>query len=280
MFVSFYNARATDQESWRKGQGFNTDVMKEAVDNSIPSYSLELGLSQPDSQSLIPHTTFVPDPSTIRVNEDDGGKHDEDGAPLRFLLKNTSQVNRELSIKKLAEKKPKEGYKPFSKKVEQLQDEKTDSSPVGRHKAAKQTKPAVHGEGGKQTPKYTAPNHPRQQQQKLASNAQGCQKQTVEQKKGSPRAYSEQKAADCRKPKLTKEVLAEKDNEKRVGVGDAPRKRQSENIPLVYFFLYVIRLTKLDSELSQDELVISNEPLFDGCSDKEATKVPMATLKP
>ena len=31
MFISFYDARAADQESQRERQVFNTDVMKEAV---------------------------------------------------------------------------------------------------------------------------------------------------------------------------------------------------------------------------------------------------------
>ncbi|KAJ8425637.1 hypothetical protein Cgig2_024292 [Carnegiea gigantea] len=51
-------------------------------DDSVPSYSLGLGLSQPNSQSPIPQTTSVPNPNTIRVNEDDN-----DGAPLRFPLR-------------------------------------------------------------------------------------------------------------------------------------------------------------------------------------------------
>ncbi|KAJ8425627.1 hypothetical protein Cgig2_024282 [Carnegiea gigantea] len=56
-------------------------------DDSIPSYSLGLGLSQPDSQSRIPQITSVPDPNTAGVNEDDGSEDDDDGAPLRFLLR-------------------------------------------------------------------------------------------------------------------------------------------------------------------------------------------------
>ena len=42
-------------------------------------------------------------------------------------------------------------------------------------------------------------------------------KQAVEQKKGSPRAYGEQQALDSSKPKLTKEVLPKKDDEKLMG---------------------------------------------------------------
>ncbi|KAJ8434824.1 hypothetical protein Cgig2_033546 [Carnegiea gigantea] len=80
--------------------------------------SISLGLSQPDNQSPVPQTTFVPDLSTAGVNEDDGIEDDDDGAPLRFPLKNTSQVNCELNIKKAAKKKPKEGDKPSSKKGE------------------------------------------------------------------------------------------------------------------------------------------------------------------
>ena len=108
-------------------------------------------------------------------------------------------MNRELSIKKPAENKSKEGDKPSSKKGEvrkhtikikkstlhqtsgskvpsphnakepaeqskqallleahgkQRHDEKTDISPPAKHEAAKQTKPTLHSEGGKQTAKY------------------------------------------------------------------------------------------------------------------------------
>jgi len=58
-------------------------------DESIPSFSLCLGLSQPDSQSPALVSTSVPDPSTIgeKDNEDD----DDDGdAPMGFPLRNTS----------------------------------------------------------------------------------------------------------------------------------------------------------------------------------------------
>ncbi|KAJ8437686.1 hypothetical protein Cgig2_028624 [Carnegiea gigantea] len=49
-------------------------------DDSIPSYSLRLGLSQPDTQS----------PRTAGVNEDDDSEDDDEGTPLRFPLRNTS----------------------------------------------------------------------------------------------------------------------------------------------------------------------------------------------
>ncbi|KAJ8425612.1 hypothetical protein Cgig2_005291 [Carnegiea gigantea] len=174
-------------------------VMKKG--DSIPSYSLGLGLSQPDSQSLVPQTTSAPHPGTVGVNEDDGGEDDDDNAPLRFPLRNSSQVNRKLNIKKLAEKKPKEGNEPSCKKVE-----------ARRHniKIRKAT----------------------------------LKPQPVEQKKRILRPFGEQEATDSRKPKLTKE------------------------------------LTKLGSKLSQDELTISNEPLFDNYGDKEAIRVSMDTLKP
>ncbi|KAJ8420956.1 hypothetical protein Cgig2_025810 [Carnegiea gigantea] len=127
--------------------------------------------------------------------------------------------------------------------------------------------------------------------------------QPVEQKKGSPRAYDEQEATDSRKPKLTKEVVPKKNNEKHLGAArtpeklkeasplDALKKRQTKKLPLAYCSPYVIRLTKLDGELSQEELTISehvfrkvkdvddNESLFDGCSDKEAIRDSMVTLK-
>ena len=41
-----------------------------------------------------------------------------------------------------------------------------------------------------------------------------------------------------------------------VGPLDALKKRQPKNLPLAYYSSYVIRLTKLDSELSQDEMTI------------------------
>jgi len=65
-------------------------------DDSIPSCSLGRGLSQSAYQSPVPQTTSVPNPTIIGVNEDDCSEDDDDGALLRFLLRNTSQVNREL----------------------------------------------------------------------------------------------------------------------------------------------------------------------------------------
>ncbi|KAJ8423413.1 LOW QUALITY PROTEIN: hypothetical protein Cgig2_020950 [Carnegiea gigantea] len=203
-------------------------------DDRILSYSLGLGLSQPYSQRP---TTCVPDPSTTGVNEDYRINDDDDGAPLR----NTSQVNCELNIKKPAEKRPKEGDKPSSKKGE---------------------------------------------------------------KKESAMAYDEYETTDSRKPKLTKKVVPKKHDEKRlgaaitlekleeVGPSDVLKKLQLENLALAYCSPYVIWLTKLDNELSQDDLTISeyvfnkvedvddSEPLFDSCDDKEATRTSMLTLKP
>jgi len=62
-------------------------------------------------------------------------------------------------------------------KSKQPQVEKTDSGPAARHEVRKQTKPAMHGEGGKQRAKYDA-KQPGQQQQKLPSNAEARQNQT------------------------------------------------------------------------------------------------------
>ncbi|KAJ8427309.1 hypothetical protein Cgig2_032958 [Carnegiea gigantea] len=56
-------------------------------DHSMPSHSLGLGLSEPDSQSLVPQNTSVPYPSAAAVNEDNGVKDDDDAAPLRFTLR-------------------------------------------------------------------------------------------------------------------------------------------------------------------------------------------------
>ncbi|KAJ8426827.1 LOW QUALITY PROTEIN: hypothetical protein Cgig2_022608 [Carnegiea gigantea] len=73
---------------------------------------------------------------------------------------------------------------------------------------------------------------------------------------------------------------------------DALKKRQPENLPLAYCSSYVIRLTKLDSKFSQDELTISkyvfskvedmdnSELLFDGYDDKKTTRASMVTLRP
>jgi len=87
-------------------------------DHSMPSYSIGLGLSQQDSQSPVPQNTPVPNPSTAVVNEDDGIKDDDDSSPFRIPLRSISQVNHELIVKKPAEKKPKEGDEPTSKKDE------------------------------------------------------------------------------------------------------------------------------------------------------------------
>ena len=59
-------------------------------DDSIPSYSLGLGPSRSDSQSPLPQTISVPDLSTAGVNEDDAIEDEDDSAPLRFSLRNTS----------------------------------------------------------------------------------------------------------------------------------------------------------------------------------------------
>ncbi|KAJ8429341.1 hypothetical protein Cgig2_002962 [Carnegiea gigantea] len=84
------------------------------------------------------------------------------------------------------------------------------------------------------------------------------------------KANGEYKATDGSKPKVTpktkpkphakKVVLAEKDYEKHLEEVDrsaAMRKRQPEKLPLLYYSPYAIRLTKLDNELSEDEVVIS-----------------------
>ncbi|KAJ8430763.1 hypothetical protein Cgig2_009068 [Carnegiea gigantea] len=209
------------------------DVLKGITkkDDSIPSYSLGLRLSQPDSQSPVLQTTSVSDPSTVRVNEDDGTENIDNGAPLRFPLRNTSQLNRELSIKELAENKPNEGDKPSSKK----------------------------GEVRKQSIKIKKSTL----QQPMTGS------KSIKQKKGSPRAYDEQEATDSRKPKLIKKVMPKRHDEKCLGAArtpekleevrpsDALKKLQPENLPLAYYLPYAIRLTKLDTELSQDKLTIS-----------------------
>ncbi|KAJ8421368.1 LOW QUALITY PROTEIN: hypothetical protein Cgig2_025251 [Carnegiea gigantea] len=89
------------------------DVIKKY--DSIPSCSLVLGLNQLDSKIPIPQTTSTPDPNTTKVNEDD--VNDDEGALLRFPLKDTSQLNCELSIKKPDWNRPKEGDKPLPKRA-------------------------------------------------------------------------------------------------------------------------------------------------------------------
>ncbi|KAJ8429727.1 hypothetical protein Cgig2_024979 [Carnegiea gigantea] len=165
----------------------------------MPSYSLGLGLSQPDSQSPVPQNTSVPDPSTTVVNEDDGIEDDDGSAPFRIPLRSTSQVNRELSAKKPAEKKPKEGDEPACKKL-------------------------------------------------------------VEHNKGSHRASGEQVATDSRKPKLTKGVLPKKHDEKHLGAARTPEMLEE--------------LTKHSTELSQDELTISD----DLCSMVAVIRRPLGLL--
>ncbi|KAJ8423661.1 LOW QUALITY PROTEIN: hypothetical protein Cgig2_006240 [Carnegiea gigantea] len=142
-----------EKEDYRKDVVLDqpNNVMKK--DDSIPSSNLRLGLSQSDSQSP---TTSVPDPNTVGVNEDDDNEDDGDGAPLSFPLKNTSQVNHELSTMKSVENMTSLLLKRVSV-------------------------------GEKMTIAPTT-------------------KQAVEQKKGSPRADSDQKATDSSRPKLTKEV--------------------------------------------------------------------------
>ncbi|KAJ8423748.1 hypothetical protein Cgig2_031338 [Carnegiea gigantea] len=151
-------------------------------DRSMSSYSRGLRLSQPNSQSLVPQNTSVPDPTTATVNKDDGIEDDDDGEPCA--------QRKETSCK--------EGNEPASKKGE------------------------VRKQTGKQRAKNATVKQPGQQQQKLSSNAQHREGQTAREK-----------------GKLEK-----------VGPLDAMKKRQPQNLHLAYCSPYVIRLTKLDSELS------------------------------
>ncbi|KAJ8420164.1 hypothetical protein Cgig2_006922 [Carnegiea gigantea] len=217
-------------------------VIKE--DRSMPSYSLGLGLSQLDSQSPVPQNTSMPDSSTIAVNEDDGNEDDDDGDPSRFTLRNTSQVNCVLSVKKLVEKKRKEGDEPASKKSEvRKQSIKSKRKPYKSRQLAQ---------------KYRLLTIPKSQQDKANKHSQ---------------------------------TAGEKGKLKNVGSLDAVKKQQPQNLPSTYCSSYVIGLTKLNSELSQDELTISeyvfgkvedvddSEPLFDSCGNKVATRASMVTLR-
>ncbi|KAJ8420707.1 hypothetical protein Cgig2_000530 [Carnegiea gigantea] len=194
-------------------------------DHSMPSYSLGLGLSQLDNQSPVPQNTPMPDPRTAVVNQDYGIADDDDGAPFRIPFRSTSQVNRELIVKKPAEKKPKEDDEPASERGE-----------------------------------------------------------AIEHNNRSPKASDEQVATDSKKPKLTKEGAARTPKKlEEVGPSYTLKKQQPR-----YYSPHVIRHTKLDTALSQDELTISEyvsakskiEPLFDSCGDKEATRASMVTLRP
>ncbi|KAJ8420230.1 hypothetical protein Cgig2_030246 [Carnegiea gigantea] len=71
---------------------------------------LNLGqvLSQLDSQCPSPASTSVPNPNTIDEQDIDN-KDDDDGAPLRFPLRNTYQGNYDVSINKSLENKCKAG---------------------------------------------------------------------------------------------------------------------------------------------------------------------------
>ncbi|KAJ8419744.1 hypothetical protein Cgig2_027326 [Carnegiea gigantea] len=199
-------------------------------DYSMPSYNLGLRLSQPDRQSPVPQSTFVPDP-------------------------NNAAVNRELSVKKPTEKKPKEGDEHASKRGE----------------VKKQINPVAADDWLKSTISSQCQRASRTDQTSTP----------VEQNKGSPRASSEQVATNSRKPKLTKEVLPEKHDKKRLGATRTPEKLEE-----------VGPSDALKNELSQDELTISeyvfgkvedvddSEPLLDGCSEKAATRASMVTLRP
>ncbi|KAJ8419596.1 hypothetical protein Cgig2_013232 [Carnegiea gigantea] len=123
-------------------------------DHSMPSYSLRLGLT--------PQNTSVPD-------------------------LNTTAVNRELSVKKSAEKKPKEGDEHASKKGETTGSKV--QSPHNAKEPAGQSKQAL---------------------------------QPVEQNEGSPSTSSKQVTTNSRKPKLIKEVLPEKHDEKHLGAARTP----------------------------------------------------------
>ena len=113
-------------------------------------------------------------------------------------------------------------------------------------------------------------------------------KKVVEQKKERLRADSEQKATDGSKPKVTKKtkpkpkakkkVLVEKDDEKYVGATipskkleevrplAVMRKQKPEKLPLAYYSSYAFQLTKLDNEMSDDKMVIS-EYVFGNVDD-------------
>ncbi|KAJ8421656.1 hypothetical protein Cgig2_019774 [Carnegiea gigantea] len=102
-------------------------------------------------------------------------------------------------------------------------------------------------------------------------------KHIVNQKKESLRVDAKVKP----KRRANKEVLAKRDYEQCVGPAITPkklekvgpsatiRKRRPEKLPLAYCSSYVIQLTKLDNELSKDEVAI----------DKEVIRFVMANLK-
>ncbi|KAJ8424376.1 hypothetical protein Cgig2_033993 [Carnegiea gigantea] len=92
------------------------DIESKKVE-SMPSFNLRLGLSQPDNQSPVPVSTFVADPNTAR-EKDYHNEDDDYGVPLRFFLRDTTQVNHDLNIKKWPENMSKVGEKPTPPKGE------------------------------------------------------------------------------------------------------------------------------------------------------------------
>jgi len=67
----------------------------------MPSFSLALGLSQPDNQSSIPASISLPDLNTVG-GKDDNNHDDGGGAPLRFTLRDTTQVNHDFEHQEIA----------------------------------------------------------------------------------------------------------------------------------------------------------------------------------
>ena len=86
-------------------------------DDSMPSFNVGVRLSQLDSQSPVLASTPLPDPNTAKEKDDDN-KEDHDDAPLRFSLWDTTQANRDLSIKKSLKNRSTVGEKPTSRKHE------------------------------------------------------------------------------------------------------------------------------------------------------------------
>ena len=143
-------------------------------DDSIPSFSLELGLSQLDSQSLVPHSTSVPDPKTTGKKHD-ANEEDDDGAPLIFPMRNTSQANGDLSIKNYTENKSKAGDKPSSKKGDV------------RNPTIRIKKPTMQQtSSSKALSPHIAKDQPQKDKQVLSLKAQGKQPQSENVKSTPP----------------------------------------------------------------------------------------------
>ncbi|KAJ8420267.1 hypothetical protein Cgig2_004592 [Carnegiea gigantea] len=198
------------------------NVMKK--DDSIPSYSLGLGLSQPDSQSPVPQTTSMPDPNT---------------AGKRMMQTTGSKIP-----------SPHNAKEPAQQSKQALSSEAQAKAATAKGGVKRTGVSKTNWWGESKVISQGEAHYAEQYREKIIIALTA--KQAVEQKKGSLRADSVLQATNSSKPNLIKEVLPEKNDEKRVdairtpkkledvGPSDALRKRWPKNLPLAYYSLYVI----------------------------------------